>query len=132
MLVDIGYDNFMPINLLGDGMIRILKLISAIVPTAKGIFIVDEIGNGLHVSAIKDMWRMILDQSKKLNTQIFATTHSKDVVEVLQEMMAKKEIKEGEVATYFLDKTPKAGVKAYKQSTKQMVRAWETGSDIRI
>lgn len=132
VLIDVGYDSFMPINLLGDGMIQILKLISQAASIPDGIYAVDEIGNGLHVSAIRGMWEMIFAQSKERNTQIFATTHSKDVVEALQEMMANGKIEEGEVSTYLLDKTPKAGVKAYKQSTKQMVRAWECGSDIRI
>jgi len=131
-LVDIGYDSFMPINLLGDGLIQILKLISQATSVPDGIYAVDEIGNGLHVSAIRDMWEMIFSRSKKLNTQIFATTHSRDVVEALQEMMANEKIEEGEVATYLLDKTPKAGVKAYKKSTKQLVRAWEVGSDVRL
>jgi len=132
VLVDIGYDSFMPINLLGDGMIQILKLISKTISTSNGIYAVDEIGNGLHVSAVRSMWEMIFAQSKERGTQIFATTHSKDVVEALQEMMAKEEIEEGEVAIYLLDKTPKAGVKAYKKSTKQLVRAWEVGSDVRL
>lgn len=130
--VDIGYDSFMPINLLGDGMIHILKLISKTISTSNGIYAVDEIGNGLHVSAVRSMWEMIFAQSKERNTQIFATTHSRDVVEALQEMMANEKIEEGEVAIYLLDKTPKAGVKAYKKSTKQLVRAWEVGSDVRL
>lgn len=132
VLIDIGYDSFLPINLLGDGMIHILKLISKTTSTPNGIYAIDEIGNGLHVSAVRGMWEMIFSQSKKLNTQIFATTHSKDVVEALQRMLANKEIEEGEVAIYLLDKTPKAGVKAYKKSTKQLVRAWEVGSDVRL
>lgn len=128
--IDIGRPSFMPINLAGDGLVQILELITGI--ATNGVCIVDEIGSGLHISSIRDMWEAILKLSKEHGTQIFATTHSKDVVEALQEMMANGKIEEGEVATYLLDKTPKSGVKAYKQSTKQMVRAWECGSDSRI
>lgn len=134
--IDIGRPSFIPINLAGDGMITILQLITGVVSASSGIcngiYVVDEIESGLHISAVRDIWKMLLNQSKEHGTQIFATTHSKDIVEALQEMMANNEIEEGEIAIYLLDKTPKAGVKAYKKSTKQLVRAWEVGSDVRL
>ena len=47
--------------------------------------------NGLHYSVQPDVWRMIFQLSKKLNVQVFATTHSKDTVHAFQKAAAESE-----------------------------------------
>jgi len=39
---------------------------------------VDEIDTGLHFTVMSDMWKMLWETAKRLNVQIFATTHSND------------------------------------------------------
>ena len=67
-----------PIGSMGDGIWRILGLILAIVNAKNGVLLVDEIDTGLHFSTMSDMWKLIWETAKRLNVQVFATTHSDD------------------------------------------------------
>lgn len=67
-----------PLGSLGDGMWRMLGLTLAIANAKDGILLVDEIDAGLHFSTMSDMWRLIWDAAKRLNVQVFATTHNSD------------------------------------------------------
>jgi hypothetical protein len=39
---------------------------------------VDEIDTGLHFSAMSNMWKLVWETAKRLNVQVFATTHNSD------------------------------------------------------
>ncbi len=67
-----------PLGNMGDGMRRILGLTLAIVNARDGVLLVDEIDAGLHYSAMSDMWKLIWETAKRLNVQVFATTHNSD------------------------------------------------------
>ncbi len=67
-----------PIGSMGDGVWRILGLALAIVNAKDGVLLVDEIDTGLHFTVMSDMWKMLWETAKRLNVQIFATTHSND------------------------------------------------------
>jgi AAA15 family ATPase/GTPase len=67
-----------PIGSMGDGMWRMLGLALAIVNAKDGVLLVDEIDTGLHFTIMSDMWKMLWETAKRLNVQIFATTHSND------------------------------------------------------
>lgn len=57
-------------------MVRMASLALAMAMVEGGVFLVDEIENGVHHSVLSDVWRVIDDASRKLNAQVFATTHS--------------------------------------------------------
>jgi AAA15 family ATPase/GTPase len=67
-----------PIGSMGDGMWRMLGLALAIVNAKDGVLLVDEIDTGLHFTVMSDMWKMLWETAKRLNVQVFATTHSND------------------------------------------------------
>ncbi|MGP1382020.1 MAG: AAA family ATPase [Thainema sp.] len=71
-------DERIPLGSMGDGVWRILGLALAIVNAKDGILLVDEIDAGLHFTAMADMWKLIWKTAKRLNVQVFATTHSND------------------------------------------------------
>jgi hypothetical protein len=73
-----GSTERVPIGSLGDGFWRMLGLSLAAVGAADGVLLVDEIDTGLHFSTLSDMWRLLWETAKRLNVQIFATTHSSD------------------------------------------------------
>lgn len=70
-----------PLNSMGDGMLRILQLILAVFPARGGLLLVDEFENGLHYSVQEEVWKMIFMLAEKLDIQVFATTHSWDCIE---------------------------------------------------
>lgn len=128
VMVDIGMDNFLPINHLGDGVVRILNMLSYIYSVKNGILMIDEVENGLHVSSIEYMWEMVLESSKQNNTQIFMTTHSSDVIKGLS--LALKD-KSDSVAGFWLSKFDDDRIKAYRYSPDRLEKALDAGIDIR-
>jgi predicted ATPase len=70
-----------PLNSLGDGMVRVLQLALKIFPAKGGFLLIDEFENGLHYSIQEKIWALLFEMSLKLDIQIFATTHSWDCIE---------------------------------------------------
>lgn len=73
-----NYQGGTPLGNMGDGVGRMLGIVLAIVHAKNGILLVDEIDTGLHFSIMSDMWKLVWQTAKKLNVQVFATTHSSD------------------------------------------------------
>jgi hypothetical protein len=71
-------DKPIPIGSMGDGIWRMLGLTLAIVNARNGVLLIDEIDTGFHFSALSDMWKLIWETAKRLNVQVFATTHNSD------------------------------------------------------
>jgi energy-coupling factor transporter ATP-binding protein EcfA2 len=78
-----GVENRMPLGTLGDGVRHILALSVAMSRSRGGYVMIDEIDTGLHHSVMADMWRVLIATAKRLDVQIFATTHSLDCVRSL-------------------------------------------------
>lgn len=69
-----------PLGSMGDGMLRVLQLLLAMYPARDGYFLIDEFENGLHHSVQEGLWDFMFTLAKKLNIQVFATTHSNDCI----------------------------------------------------
>ena len=72
-----------PIGSLGDGIWRLLGIALALVRARGGVLLVDEIDTGLHYSVLERMWHLVYETAKRLDVQVFATTHSRDCYESL-------------------------------------------------
>lgn len=73
---DIKLGRLVPMQLLGDGMSRILSVALAIASSPGGMVLVDEIENGLHYTVMEKVWQAIAAFARSYDVQIFATTHS--------------------------------------------------------
>lgn len=69
----------LPLNVYGDGMKKAILLMSAVVKANDGILLLDEFETAIHTSAMERTFKWILETCKKLNVQVFMTSHS-DVV----------------------------------------------------
>jgi predicted ATPase len=76
-----GLTNTLPVNLMGEGMEKILSLSTSIVSGGFHYILIDEIENGLHYSVMADIWKMIGKAARQYNCQIIATTHSDECLE---------------------------------------------------
>ena len=83
-----------PLKSMGDGVNRIFGVITAMANTINSSFLVDEIENGIHYSALIDLWGAIFRLAAKLNIQVFATTHSSDCIAAFQ-IAASESVGEG-------------------------------------
>lgn len=82
ILGDIGLPELVPLSSMGEGMTRIARIVLglAIAEMRGGIALVDDIDDGLHHSALPDVWKVIAQTAEDLDVQVFATTHSYECV----------------------------------------------------
>ncbi|MBK8443709.1 MAG: AAA family ATPase [Sphingobacteriales bacterium] len=119
--LDIGLDRFVPINVMGDGMKRLLAIVSAIYNFKDGIVLIDEIDNGLYRTTQKMLWKAVILAAQTFNVQIYATTHSWECLEALnvaaKESVANGVIPEDEIRYFRIEKTEdKHTAFAYRQT----------------
>ncbi len=78
---DIGLKRKIPVSYMGEGVSKILSIILSILSYPNGYVLIDEIENGFHYSVLEKVWKTIAKASRQSNTQVFATTHSKECIE---------------------------------------------------
>ncbi|WP_186060457.1 AAA family ATPase [Burkholderia gladioli] len=84
-----------PLNSMGDGVVRVLQLILKAISAKGGILLIDEFENGLHFSVQEKVWGLLFRLASKLNIQIFATTHSWDCIESFANVAIEMKEEEG-------------------------------------
>jgi AAA15 family ATPase/GTPase len=99
-----GAEEPVSIGSLGDGIWRMLGLVLAMVNLENGILLVDEIDSGLHFTVMTDMWKVVWEIAKKLNIQVFATTHSRDCWQSLAELITEEKITDNEITIQRIDR----------------------------
>ena len=116
ILVDIGAEQRLPINMTGDGLRKLLMIIISIFRCRNGILLIDEIDNGLHYSAMKVMWKAILTAAKVNNVQLFASTHNIDSLKGLGQILDDVEYADyrSEISAFKLIKDIDSNVTALK------------------
>lgn len=78
------HDSPVPLKSFGDGVNRIFSIILSLANARSGILLVDEIENGIHYTAQAELWSIIFDLARRLDVQVFATTHSWDCIDAFQ------------------------------------------------
>ncbi|MEH2438012.1 MAG: AAA family ATPase [Nostoc sp.] len=99
-----------PIGSMGDGIWRILGLALATVCAKDGYLFVDEIDTGLHFTAMSDMWELIWDTAKRLNVQVFATTHNSDCWTSLASIAEQEDTTEDGIRIHRIEKGKETSV----------------------
>jgi AAA15 family ATPase/GTPase len=80
LFADIGLPEMIPANLMGGGIAKCLSVAIAMLYSRDSIVLIDEIEDGLHYMAQQNMWKAILEWARKLNVQVFVTTHSNESI----------------------------------------------------
>ncbi|MFI3188357.1 hypothetical protein BCS42_16465 [Crenothrix sp. D3] len=65
----------------GDGLRHYISIICALYTCENSYLFIDEIDNGIYYDHFDRLWKIIFTLSKKTNCQVFATTHSKEMLE---------------------------------------------------
>ena len=101
---DVGLDRLLPINVMGDGMFRLLGIIMAIMDSENGIVLIDEIENGFYYSSQEIVWDAVFETAKEFNVQVFATTHSIECVKAFSSAYSKRGNKEDNLRLYRIER----------------------------
>ncbi len=99
---------YLPLYYFGDALQKIMRYVMTILSFKKlttlnletqNYLLIDEIENGLHYTVQEKFWEMIFTLAKEYDIQIFATTHSKEMVEAFKSIALQS--KNTEEAAYF-------------------------------
>ena len=126
-----GIDQLLAVNMMGDGMRRFLNIVAAAANPTNNIILIDEIDNGLHYSAYKKLWMAIFALATSTNKQVFVTTHSKETLSYLNEMLEEHVEYQQEMRLYTLAKTSLKGHQAYKYTYEGLSGACENDVELR-
>lgn len=121
----------LPLRMTGDGMRRYLNIVAASANPLNNIILIDEIDNGLHYSAYKKLWEAIFALATTTNKQVFVTTHSKETLQSMNEMLEEYPEYQQEMRLYTLAKTPTKGRQAYEYTFEGLSRACENDVELR-
>lgn len=112
---DIGLDRLIPINLAGDGILRILSVLVAIADAKNGVIMIDEIDNGLYFSSLSTLFKALLESTRDNNVQIFATTHSYEALTKLRNVLDDEKYKDhrNDIKVYTIRKNDENVINSY-------------------
>ena len=84
-------ENLMPINVFGDAMMKLCTIVMPFILGKHKIILIDEIENGIHHANQRKFWKMLFDLAKKFDIQVFATSHSAEMIAAFQDVGKNKE-----------------------------------------
>lgn len=116
------------IDSFGDGTWRMLGLALSTVCAEGGVLLVDEIDTGLHFTAMADMWKLIWETAKKLNVQVFATTHNSDCWTSLASIVCQDDAAKEGITIQRIERDKE---KAVAFTDEEIVIAAERGIEVR-
>lgn len=122
---DLGDGKFRPLIMMGEGLMRGLQLALGLWTSRGGVVLIDEVETGFHHSAQTAIWRMIYEAAEKFNVQVFATTHSFEMLQaahtaslevpndLLRYYRLERDNDEGTIATIYYDQESMASAMAF-------------------
>lgn len=75
----------LPISLFGDAVYRVAAISLKLLNKEHNVLFIDEIENGIHYTSQKSFWEALFRLSNHLDTMIFATTHSLEMIKSFME-----------------------------------------------
>jgi len=99
-----------PIGSFGEGTWRMLGLALATTCAENGVLFVDEIDTGLHFTVMSKMWKLVWETAKRLNVQVFATTHNSDCWKSLASLYHQEESLRDEITIHRIEKGRESSV----------------------
>ena len=85
LFANLGSGRAQMLNMLGDGMTRLVGYLLSIEAQRGGVVLIDEVENGFHHEVMVDVWRAVLRWARVRNVQVIATTHSYECIRAAHE-----------------------------------------------
>jgi hypothetical protein len=128
--VDIGAERLIPINVMGDGMRKILSFLAAVAAMKNGVLLIDEIENGLHYASLSIAWKALFSACKEYNVQIIATTHSYECIEAFSKAYDALEPEGDDIRLFRIEKQGE-NHKAFASNSKVLKAGIEKEFEVR-
>lgn len=117
------------LNTMGEGFKKYLAIIASMIIGEYKYICIDEIENGLHFETMQKLLESIIELAKYLNIQLFISTHSYELLEILNKTSNEKQY--SEVAVFNIAKTKNKGLQAYKYNLKDLGNLLHTKTEFR-
>ena len=119
--LDVGLAKMVPLNMFGGGMVRAADILSHCILGNTKILLIDEIENGFHHTALRPLLEALLTLSVHRGVQIFATSHSIEILRHLQQILHEEKYANLRPSTvcYSLVKDRHARVQSYRYEYSQ-------------
>jgi len=89
---DLGKNIKYPINILGDGINKLMQIILLILANPGALILADEIENGFHYSFYPKLWDIIGNLVKETKSQLIATSHSYECINAAESLAKDSEM----------------------------------------
>lgn len=106
-----GVEGRIPLGSLGDGIKRLLAQAIYMARAASGVLLIDEIDTGLHYTTLESMWRFVIEAARRLDVQVFATTHSGDCIRALAWLQTDAPDLAQDISVHRIDRAAPAAVR---------------------
>nr|VFJ98506.1 MAG: ATPase/GTPase, AAA15 family [Candidatus Kentron sp. LFY] len=126
---DIG--KLVPINIMGDGIIKILAILVGILETKDGVVLIDEIENGLHYTALTSLWKAIFKMASDANVQLFIATHSYECIEAMTEVYRESGKGEDFISLFRIDRDAEGRHRALQYEADTLLAGIEKEFEVR-
>jgi energy-coupling factor transporter ATP-binding protein EcfA2 len=127
-----GRDQKYPIASLSGGMNKYLSIVLALMSLRRGALVVDEIENGFYYKDQVALMRGIMELAIKYETQLFATTHSYELLQSVGNVIINNPELQKETALIRLEKSnPEAPPLIHLSSGNQYAAAIESDFEVR-
>jgi AAA15 family ATPase/GTPase len=118
----------------GDGLKHYISIICALYACENGYLFIDEIDNGIYYDQLDRLWEIILTLSKQNNCQVFATTHSKEMLESfarVSERLSKEDVAHQDISYTLLVKNKKQEIKSFTYGYEMILNSLSDGRELR-
>jgi hypothetical protein len=123
-----GIPRKIPVNLLGDGISRLLSMLVHMSNVAGGYLLVDEVENAFHHSTMPKIWQALYLMCKSQKCQLIATTHSYECLTAFASSLT--EVAGDDFSYVRLDRT-NLDVEAVTYDAAKLKNATEEGFEVR-
>jgi AAA15 family ATPase/GTPase len=125
---DIGLSKLIPVNIMGDGIRRLLSIVASISNCQNGIVLIDELENGFHYLSLEVLWKAILKTAKLYNVQLFITTHSQECIAALSSVYSTE--LDDSIRLYRIEKAENKH-RIFKYSPEMIIAGIENNYEVR-
>lgn len=131
--VDIGLDKMIPLNMFGSGMARAAHVFSRCILGELRVLLIDEIENSLHHEGLLVFLEALLSVVAKRDIQVFATTHSLELLKILQGVLRRDTYSDmrSESKCIVLARNSDGDVRPYKYDYEEFDHCIQHGIEIR-
>lgn len=113
----------------GDGLKSYISMICALYACENGYLFVDEMDNGIHYTQLDRLWEIILTLSRQTNCQVFASTHSKEMIDSFAR--TSKRLDEQDISYTLLVKNKAQEIKSITRDFAMLLDSMEDEREVR-